>query len=163
MSSHDDEATPAPQALQERQSELAVKPGASEPMHPSITREQINNLVDNFYDIVWKDERLGPIFAAELDGRRPEHLAKMKTFWESALLKAGTYDGRPVPAHVKLQAVESDDFKIWLGHFRAVANDTFDPAAAPLVIAAAERIASSLWLVMFGNPFNSPPQWSHQK
>lgn len=159
MSSQNDEVNRAAAPDGAERSELAVRPGARQPAHPSITRQQISDLVDNFYDIVWKDERLGPIFAAELDGRRPEHIAKMKSFWESVLLKTGSYDGRPVPAHMKLQGVEGDDFKIWLGHFRSVVDDTFDPAAAPLVIEAAERIASSLWLVMFGNPFNSPPQW----
>ncbi|MEQ8822913.1 MAG: group III truncated hemoglobin [Filomicrobium sp.] len=139
--------------------ELDVRPGPRDPLHPSITREQISILVDDFYELVWKDERLGPIFAGELDGKRPEHLAKMKTFWESVLLKTGAYKGRPVPAHMKLQNVEGDDFKVWLGLFRKVANNTFHPDAAPHVIETAERIASSLWLAMFGNPFNAPPQW----
>ncbi len=159
MSNRDEHVNQATPPDGEECGELAVRPGVRQPAHPSITRQQISDLVDNFYEIVWKDERLGPIFAGELDGRRPEHIAKMKSFWESVLLTTGSYHGRPVPAHMKLQGVEGDDFKIWLGHFRAVANETFDPDAAPLVIEAAERIASSLWLVMFGNPFNSPPQW----
>ncbi len=133
--------------------------GHSKPVHPSITEAQISDLVDRFYDRVWADPRLGPIFKGRIGANRDAHLAKMKTFWSSVLLRTRSYDGRPVPAHAKLSEVKSDDFKIWLGLFRPVANEVFSPQAAPIVIESAERIATSLWLVMFSTPTLLEPDW----
>ncbi|KUO56194.1 MAG: hypothetical protein APF80_00025 [Alphaproteobacteria bacterium BRH_c36] len=138
---------------------IQVRPAGREPVHPSITEDQISDLVDRFYDRVWADPRLGPIFSSRLENTREAHLVKMKTFWSSVLLRTGSYKGKPVPAHVRLREVASADFEIWLGHFRPVANEVFTAAAAPLVIEAAERIASSLWLAMFGTPFLNSPDW----
>ncbi len=143
---------------------LAVGHGANRderraPLHPSISTRQISELVDRFYDAVWADPVLGPVFVSRVGERRAEHLQRMKLFWSSVLLKSGAYKGRPVPAHVKLSEVRSDDFRIWLSHFRTTANTVFAPEAAPVVIEAAERIAASLWLAMFGSPFTNVPDW----
>ncbi len=126
------------------------------PVHPSITEAQIAHLVDTFYDAVWADPRLGPIFAGRIPDR-PAHLTKMKTFWSSVLLKTGRYHGRPMPAHMKLDEVAESDFAIWLGHFRKAAAEAFEPEAAARVIETAERIARSFWLAMFGGIFGTPP------
>lgn len=143
----------------DRQDEFAVRPAGRLPVHPSITEQQISDLVDQFYDRVWADPRLGPIFSERLEKTRDEHLSKMKMFWSSVLLRTGVYKGKPVPAHVKLNEVVGSDFEIWLGLFRPVAKEVFSKDAAPLVIEAAERIATSLWLAMFGTPFSNPPDW----
>lgn len=129
------------------------------PVHVSITEAQISNLVETFYDDIWADPRLGPIFSARI-AERPAHLAKMKRFWSSVLLKTGVYTGRPMPAHVKLSEVQEADFAIWLGLFRRAADQAFEPDAAPLVIETAERIARSFWLAMFGGLVGSPPNWT---
>lgn len=127
-----------------------------EPVHPSISHAQISELVDRFYDAIWSHPVLGPIFTRRVEDRAA-HLDRMKRFWSSVLLRTGAYKGRPVPAHVRLGEVRSEDFALWLSVFRPVARDVFAPEAAPLVIAAAERIATSLWLAMFGTPFNRAP------
>jgi hemoglobin len=121
------------------------------PLHASITEAQIDALVETFYTAIWRDPRLGPIFAAHVTDR-PKHLATMKAFWSSVLLKTSAYRGRPVPAHVRLTGVEDTDFPRWLAHFRIAAEQVFAPEAAPVVVAAAERIAQSLWTAMFVTP-----------
>lgn len=139
--------------------DLRIASSTREPVHPTITHGQISILVDRFYDKVWSDPVLGPIFQSHVGEDRSAHLAKMKDFWASVLLRTGTYKGRPVPAHVKLSEVKSQDFAIWVGLFRETAIEAFSPDAAPHVIEAAERIAKSLWLAMFGTPFNAPPDF----
>lgn len=129
-----------------------------QPVHPSITEEQISYLVDTFYDKVWAEERLGPIFIARI-ADRDAHLAKMKDFWSSVLLRTGRFHGRPMPKHVALTEVVENDFQRWLGLFRPVARESFTPEAAELVIEAAERIAQSFWLAMFGNITTPPPKF----
>lgn len=126
------------------------------PVHSSITEAQISDLVETFYDAVWADPRLGPIFAGRV-ADRPAHLAKMKAFWSSVLLKTGNYHGRPMPAHMKLNEVAEGDFAIWIGHFQTAARAVFEPEAAVLVIETAKRIAGSIWIAMFGGLMGKPP------
>ena len=129
------------------------------PLHPDITAEQIDALVEEFYARIAQDSRLGPIFGAAI-ADWPPHLAKMKAFWRSVLLRSGDYHGRPVPAHMALRAmVEPDDFGRWLALFRPVARRIFAEEPAALTIAAAERIAQSLWMAMFGGLVDGPPAW----
>ncbi len=135
------------------------------PAHPSITAEQISDLVDTFYGHVQDDARLGPIFAQHVDGDWAPHLDKMKSFWRSVLLKSGEYKGRPVPAHVKMTEVTTQDFQTWLALFKATVDNVFEQDARPIVMEVAERIASSLWLAMnmSKDPFAKPPVWSERK
>jgi len=121
---------------------------------------QIERLVDVFYTRIHADERLGPIFATEISGEWETHLDKMKQFWRSVLLKTREYNGRPVPAHAKLQGIEISDFQNWLGIFRQTAREVFAPDIAELAIQNAERIATSLWFSMNNDPFAPAPNWS---
>lgn len=143
--------------------ELDVRPKPSRvSAHPSITSDQISRLVDVFYGEIRTHERLGPIFETRIDGDWQPHLDKMKLFWASVLLRTGDYKGKPVPVHMQLTNVESEDFKAWLETFRPVATSIFEPEAALIVIAAAERLAQSLWLSMFGLAATTPPKWMQQ-
>jgi hemoglobin len=47
--------------------------------------EDIKLLVDEFYDLVGKDELLAPIFNYRLSTYWVPHLEKMYTFWNAAL------------------------------------------------------------------------------
>jgi hemoglobin len=131
-----------------------------QPAHPSITPAQISNLVDTFYGRVRKDERLGPIFDQRVAGDWTPHLDKMKGFWRSVLLKTGEYKGRPVPVHVQIGDITDAHYVRWLELFRETVAEVFEPAAQGVVIEAAERIASSLWLATSGNVLARPPNWS---
>lgn len=117
-------------------------------------------LVDTFYDRVRRDGRLGPIFDARIGEAWPRHLQRMKHFWSSVLLRTGAYKGKPVPAHKRLQDVRTEDFDLWLSLFRKSVTEVFEAEAQPFVITAAERIAQSLWLAMFADPFSEPPDLS---
>jgi hemoglobin len=135
------------------ETELAVRAAVdARPLHPAITEVQICGLVDAFYDRVFADPRLGPIFLRHIGEDRSAHMRTMKQFWSSVLLKTRSYSGQPVPVHMKLGEVRTEDFAIWLGYFRTTAREIFVPDAAALVIASAERIAESLKLAMFGSP-----------
>ncbi len=116
---------------------------------PDVTRTTIGILVREFYARLRGDERLGPIFAREISGDWEPHLEKMTDFWCSVILKSGDYQGRPVPAHVKLKDVTEQDFDIWLGIFSRTAYEIFSPETAAVFVDRAERIAKSLKLAMF--------------
>jgi hemoglobin len=127
-----------------------IRPVAEEPLEsPEVDRAFIGRLVRAFYGRVRKDPRLGPIFEHHIADDWEPHLEKMTDFWCSVILKTGTYQGRPVPAHLKLKEVVEGDFAIWLGLFRETASELCAPEVAAVFIDRAERIARSLSLAMF--------------
>ena len=128
-------------------------------VHPSITEHQISALVENFYGAVRKNDRLRPLFEENVHGDWDVHLAKMKTFWRSVLLKTGEYKGKPVPVHQRIAGIETADFEEWLSLFSQEAEKLFVPDAAMLVNEAARRIATSLWLARSADPTVNPPDW----
>lgn len=115
----------------------------------NVTRTTIGILVGEFYAKLRRNERLGPIFAREVSGDWEPHLEKMTDFWCSVILKSGEYQGRPVPAHLKLKDVTEQDFDIWLDIFGQTAGEIFSQDTAAVFIERAERIARSLKLAMF--------------
>ena len=107
-----------------------------------VDEEGLGRLVDAFYAKVRDDEMLGPIFNREI-GDWPHHLDKLKKFWASTMLKTRTYDGRPLPPHLKLPEISDDHFARWLQLFRETAAEQMPEIGAPAVTAMAERIATS--------------------
>ncbi len=103
----------------------------------------ISRLVDEFYGRVRQHERLGPIFDAAVDDW-PEHLAKLKSFWASVALNAGTYAGRPMQAHLRQPAIEPAHFGDWLRLFEETLRDIApDEAAVDYFMVRACRIGES--------------------
>jgi hemoglobin len=128
----------------------AARPKPEEPVvAEGVDRAFIGRIVRDFYARVRKDERLGPIFDRHIADDWEPHLEKMTDFWCSVILKTGEYQGRPVPAHLKLKEVRETDFAIWLGLFRQTVEARCSPEIAAVFMDRAERIAKSLQLAMF--------------
>ena len=62
------------------------------------------------------------------------------------VLMTKRYDGRPVPAHVRIPGLDRPHFERWLELFRQSARELCQPAAAELFIDRGERVAQSLQL-----------------
>lgn len=108
-----------------------------------ITPQLIEKLVYDFYDQIRTDDLLGPVFNAEIDDW-DEHLPKMVSFWSSVILRTRTYNGRPVPAHAKLEGLTKAHFDRWLAMFEETANNIFTPDSANEFVSRAHQIAFSL-------------------
>jgi hemoglobin len=118
-----------------------------------IDEAYISDLVDEFYSRIRVHDSLGPIFNEAIGDRWGVHLPRMKSFWASVALNAGTYSGKPVPVHQKLAIVEERHFGLWLALFRQTLEDTApSQEAVAYFMERAERIAESLQLAMFGFP-----------
>ncbi len=118
-----------------------------------INEAYISTLVDTFYERVLADPVLGPIFDKAINDNWAPHLKTMKAFWASVALSTGQYSGKPVPAHKKHSAIESEHFAIWLSLFEQTLKDTAPSAdAVPYFMERANRIAQSLQLALFGLP-----------
>jgi hemoglobin len=116
-----------------------------------IDEDYISVLVDTFYGRIRQHQRMGPMFDEVIGDHWPAHLAKLKQFWSSVALGTGVYDGKPVPAHLKLHSACPGDFKTWLKIFAETLHDTAPtPQAAAFFLERANRIASSLQMAMFG-------------
>lgn len=138
----------AVRAASERRAEIQRRANAI-----GIDETYISMLVDEFYRRVRSDTVLGPIFEQAIGDRWDYHLPRMKSFWASVALNAGTYSGQPVPAHKKLTSVEKVHFQHWLALFRGTLEDTAPtPEAIEYFMERAARIAESLQLAMFGIP-----------
>lgn len=75
-------------------------------------RNDIELLVNTFYDKVKTDSLIGPIFNGVIKDWQP-HLYKMYGFWETVLLDVHSYSGSPFPPHAKMP-LEQIHFERWL-------------------------------------------------
>lgn len=91
--------------------------------------EDIKLLVDQFYELVRKDDLLAPIFNSRIGNRWPQHLEKMYRFWQTVLLGDHTYYGSPFAPYAHLP-VDKTHFNRWLELFNRTTEDHFTGAKA---------------------------------
>lgn len=106
----------------------------------------LSQMVEQFYARIQVDEMLGPIFAQRIT-HWPQHLAHMKRFWRSVMLKSGEFSGNPMMKHAAIPKIDNPEFSRWLTLF----GETLDglggsPEARNRIYARAEMIAESLLL-----------------
>ncbi len=90
-----------------------------------LTAEDIQFMVNNFYDKVQKDELLGPIFENVVKGNWEPHLQKMCGFWETIVLNVRKYRCSPFQQHIPLP-IEEKHFERWLTLFHATIDANFE-------------------------------------
>ncbi len=83
--------------------------------------EDIQLLVDTFYENIRQDDLLAPIFNQKIQNRWAEHLNIMYRFWQTILLDQHTYQGSPFHPHAHLD-LDEKHFLRWLQLF----NETVD-------------------------------------
>lgn len=104
--------------------------------------DQIERLVDRFYDRIQVHPTLGPVFNAFVHDW-PAHKRLLTSFWTSVILRAGTYRGNPMVAHFN-RGITTQHFVEWLALWRDTADQVLAPAQAQLVHEYANRIGRSL-------------------
>ncbi len=128
-------ANPSP-----RDQPLPLTESTSAPPSSTITPAAIASIVDDFYTECRKHEILGPIFARQVTDW-DAHLAKIRAFWSSALLKSGEYSGRPLEAHRDIEGLSPEHFSIWLRLFGQTARKHLAPTDAAHILDLAGRMA----------------------
>jgi hemoglobin len=88
------------------------------------TREDIELMVNSFYEKVKKDELLAPIFAERIPGSWDKHLDIMYRFWETVLLSKATYQGSPFNKHADME-VNKQHFDAWVSLFHQNIDEHF--------------------------------------
>ena len=106
------------------------------------TRQDIEILVNSFYDKVKQDALIGPIFNDTANVNWDEHLPKLYNFWEDLLLGTNKYNGRPFPPHVVLN-LKMEHFERWLALFFKTVDENFTGTKADEAKSRALRIAKN--------------------
>lgn len=89
-----------------------------------IDEDYISLLVDTFYQRIMVHPDLGPVFNSRISDWGP-HLAKMKLFWGSIMLRTSLYEGKPMQTHLELRGLaKPEHFAMWLGLFEEVLRET---------------------------------------
>ncbi len=109
----------------------------------TVDQEAIAALVDRFYARVQRDPVLAPVFERAIDDWEP-HLATMRRFWASVLLRAGLYHGNPVQAHARLAELGPEHFARWLELFFETTEELFSSPERERICHKASLIGASL-------------------
>ncbi|ROH95960.1 group III truncated hemoglobin [Chryseobacterium daecheongense] len=108
------------------------------------SREDIELLVNSFYDKVTKDETIGFFFNDVAKVNWANHLPKMYSFWESILFGQMTYKGNPMAVHFpinEMEAMEVKHFDRWIELWKKTIDENFVGENADMAIYKAENIA----------------------
>lgn len=98
-----------------------------------LNRNDIELIVNTFYEKVKKNETIGYIFNTIMDVNWENHLPKMYDFWENILFQTGNYKGHPFAAHILVNnkiALTNEHFAIWLLLFENTIDELFEGAKA---------------------------------
>ena len=96
--------------------------------HDLSDRNDIELLVNRFYDKVKSNQVIGHIFKDVAKVDWDTHLPKMYAFWASILLGDHSYSGDPMQKHIelsKLTAMTEVEFSEWLLLFTQTADELF--------------------------------------
>lgn len=103
--------------------------------------EDIQLMVDSFYDKIRKDDLLGDIFNSIIQDRWPKHLEKMYRFWQTVLLDDHTYFGSPFAPHANMP-VNKEHFERWKSIFHDIVDTHFSGEIADEAKWRADKMAS---------------------
>jgi len=109
------------------------------------SREDIELLVNSFYNKVVKDETIGFFFKDVIKVDWDKHLPKMYSFWESILFGQMSYKGNPMAVHFpinQMEAMEKKHFEKWLALWKQTIEENFTGQNAFMAIAKSENIAN---------------------
>ena len=91
-------------------------------------QEDIQLLVDSFYEKVLKDETIGYIFTEVAKLNVPEHMPIMYDFWSSVLLGTSEYKRNPMDKHFALnekEPLKKEHFDRWLELWMETVDELF--------------------------------------
>ncbi|WP_370089037.1 group III truncated hemoglobin [Ekhidna sp.] len=117
------------------------------------TAEDLNQLVDAFYDQAKKDKMLGPIFHQFVDDWEP-HIKRVASFWEATLLSSGTYKGNPMTLHQVVDktlghSLEQTHFKRWVEIWQQTTDSMFSGNKAEMAKQRASNIANIMFIKIY--------------
>jgi len=116
-------------------------------------RADIQLLVYKFYNKVRGNSEIGPFFNETITDWN-HHLEKLTDFWESNLLYAGKYRGRPGRSHIMVDRkfnhkIEAKHFGTWLNLWIQTIDENFEGELAERAKNNARKMATNFHLKIF--------------
>lgn len=108
-------------------------------------REDIEQLINAFYDKVKQDDLIGFIFNDVAKVNWQKHLPVMYDFWESIIFFSNKYSGNPMAVHIHLNQLvqlSKKHFERWLSLFTGTVDELFEGSYASLAKEKAKGIAT---------------------
>ena len=143
------------------QNDKAVKPS------DKVTRENIKEMVANFYAKVREHRDLSHIFKkfiGKSEAAWDEHIELIADFWATRIINDGKYEGRPLFKHIKMPHFPRERFADWLALFESALSEAYTPQAAEPFLAMARGMAERFQSVMYeGVRVEDLPPPQHKK
>jgi hemoglobin len=116
--------------------------------HETITRKNIQTMMDRFYSTVLKDEIVGEFFIEKLGDEMisdewQTHLNLLTDFWASIILGENAYRGQPIKPHMHLEGLKRETFERWLELFFEVVEKFYNKASADIFKNHSQKIANN--------------------
>lgn len=115
------------------------------------TRNDIELLINFFYDKVKQDETIGFIFNNVMKVNWEQHLPVMYDFWETILLDAASYQRNTMAIHFDINRkikLEEKHFNRWLELFTSTVTELYQGEIAELAKKRAKSIAEVMQFKM---------------
>jgi len=122
--------------------------------HDITTRQDIEFLVNSFYQKVQQDPIIGHIFTQIAQVNWDHHLPKMYDFWETILFGQIGFKGNPMEVHFKLNQkypLEQKHFDQWKLLFNATVEEHFEGEMAEQAKQKALSIADLMFFKISGD------------
>lgn len=118
-------------------------------------REDIEQLMNSFYEKVRRDEVIGYIFndVAKVDWEH--HTPIICDFWENILFQTARFTGNPMVTHMKLHALSpltKSHFDRWIKLFTETVDEYFEGKNAELAKQRAVSIATMMQIKIIESP-----------
>lgn len=107
-------------------------------------RQDIELLVNKFYDKVNADAKISKFFNEIVQVDWNFHLPKMYNFWETLLFGKKAFKGNPMLVHIlisKKEMIEKEHFNQWLSLWQETLQENFTGKKAEMAYQKAEQIA----------------------
>ena len=116
-------------------------------------RKDIHLLVSTFYELIRKNELLGPIFNTVIKDW-DLHLILLTDFWESNLFFNKTYYGDPIQKHIEVDArfegkINELHFGTWINLWHQTIDDLYKGETANIAKNRARNMATFIHISMF--------------
>jgi hemoglobin len=118
------------------------------------TREDVELLMNAFYERLLADEAINYIFTevARLDIKT--HIPVIADFWETVLLNKNVYHNNTMKIHMDLNEkspLTKDHFNVWLSHFTATVDGLFEGEVALRAKQRAQSVATVMQIKIAQN------------
>ena len=113
------------------------------------SRQDIELLVNTFYDRVKEDKLIGTFFTDIVKVNWEKHLPVMYDFFENMLFYTGKYTGNPMELHKRINLrmpISSSHFRQWEQLFFNTVDDLFEGKTAELAKQRAKSISAVMQL-----------------